>query len=509
MPLPIKLFLLVIIALIPRVIVFLQPHIITIDGTLYIKMAKLFLGGQYEGIRGSYFSLYPLLIFLVQKLVGDWELSGQLISITLGTLTVIPVFLLGVSLYNEKVGWFSALFYVSLPNLLRFNTQVIRDPTLWFLILFTIWFVWEGNKRRQPIFFALASICAGLGALTRVEGFVVWGALGVYLAFKKVIEISVKRKVLNLSLFILFFPLLLSIIFFPFEKSPSGMAFGEMTSFSLKFITEHAETMSRDPIRVLGEKAYDSLPHLTQDSLELASRHRILLAIVEVIYKFVKSANLLIILILIGFWKRRKEGFKSSDWFLLYVFAALFCMSVFYCRQIYYFSTRHGVTLVLPMLFFSGHGLELIAERFSQGLNRRTSGWSTVRKYLLHLLTILFIIIFLAQGISFERTGKFIQKEIGLWLNDNGYQGSVIMGPKKLLRLAFYANGTFLVMPDSWEKAIESIRKNGVRIVVVDSCTIEQDCPGLLTNLPQAGLFLLNGPSREKEKCPLRIFAVQ
>src|SRR4030043_1177847 len=137
MPLSGKLLFLVILALIPRIIVFLQPQIITLDGTLYIKMAKLFSEGQYGGTPGSYFSLYPFLIFLVQKVIGDWELSGQLISIVLGTLTVIPVFLLGRSLYDEKIGWLSAIFYITLPNLLKFDSQVIRDPTLGFLILFT------------------------------------------------------------------------------------------------------------------------------------------------------------------------------------------------------------------------------------------------------------------------------------------------------------------------------------------------------------------------------------
>jgi hypothetical protein len=103
-PLSGKLLLFVMAALIPGIIVFLQPQIITIDGTLYIKMAKLFSEGQYRGTPGSYFSLYRFLIFLVQKLVGDWERSGQLvISIILGSLTVIPVFLLGRSLYNEGI----------------------------------------------------------------------------------------------------------------------------------------------------------------------------------------------------------------------------------------------------------------------------------------------------------------------------------------------------------------------------------------------------------------------
>jgi 4-amino-4-deoxy-L-arabinose transferase-like glycosyltransferase len=511
MPLSIKLLLLVVIALIPRIIALLQPQIITIDGTLYISMAKLFAEGKYAGTSSSYFSLYPFLIFLVQKFIGDWELSGQLISIVLGTLTVIPIFLLGRSLYNEKIGWLSASFYITLPNLLRFDSQVIRDPTLWFFILFTIWLVWEGNKENRPILFALASISAGLGVLTRVEGFIIWGVLGFYIGFKKVVEISLKRKVVNLSLFILIFPLLLSITLFSFKKGPSGMALGEMTSFSLKFITAHAQTMlkPRDPIRVLEQKTYGSLPQLSQDSLELASRHRIVLAISEVIYKSVKSANLLIILILIGFWQRRKEGFKSSDWYLLYVFAALFCMSVFYCRQIYYFSTRHGLTLVLPTLFFSGYGLHLIAERFSQGLNRLTSGWSIVRKYLLHLLTIFFIIIFLVEGISFKRTDKFIQKEIGFWLKENGYQGSVVMGPEKFLRLAFYLDGRFVEMPSSWEKAIDSIRKNGVGILVVDSCTIEEDCPGFFANRSSDGFLILREIKEKGRGCLLQIYQVR
>ena len=508
MPLSIKLFLLVIIALIPRIIVFLQPQIITLDGTLYVKIAKLFSEGKYAGAPGSYFSLYPFLIFLVQKFIGDWELSGQLISIVLGTLTVIPVFLLGRSLYDEKIGWLSALFYISVPNLLKFDNQVIRDPTLWFFILFTIWLVWEGNKKNQPILFALASVSAGLGALTRVEGFIILGALGFYIAFKKGVEIPIKRKILNLSLFILIFPLLLSVILFSFKKHSSEMAFGEMASFSLKFITAHTRTVLKpqDPIDTMGEKTYFSLPMISQDALEFASRHRIVLAISEVIYKFIKSANLLILLIVLGIWKRKREGFASSDKYLLYIFAALFVMSIFYTRQLYYFSTRHGLTLVLPCLFLAGHGLTFMSEIFSQVFLRLTPGWIAIRRYQFHIIAIILIIVFLVQGVSFGRTGKIVQKEIGLWLKESGYQGSVIMGPKKFLRLAFYAGGKFIEMPGSWEKAMESIHQKEVKIVVIDSCTIEQDCPGFLENWSQVGLFQVKAFKKEKEKCAIQIY---
>jgi len=510
MPLFAKLCLLVLIALIPRFIVFLQPQIITNDGTLYIKMAKLFSEGNYSGIPGSYFSLYPFLIFLVQRLVGDWELSGQLISIVLGTLTVIPVFLLGRSLYDEKIGWLSAIFYITLPNLLEFDTQVLRDPTLWFFVLVTMWLVWEGSGKGHPLFFALASLSAGLGALTRVEGFVLWAALAFYIVFKKTGLLPVKRKILNLSLFVLIFPVLLSFVIFSFKKNPNQTAIGEMTSFSLTFIKAHVRTVLRpqDPIGTLGERTYSSLPAISQDALEFASRHRVVLAISEVIYKFFKSSNLLIILVLLGFWKRRKEGFSSSDKYLLYAFSILFLMSVFYARQLYYFSTRHGLTLVLPSIFFASHGLKAADAFLSQRMEYFNLGRSFTRRHLAMILTVFLSLFFLSQALGGNGNEKITIKQAGLWLKENGYRGSLIMGPKRFYRVAFYAEGRFVEMPDTWEKVSQSLHKNGVSVVVVDSCTIKEECPGFLENWPQAALFQVKRFERQKEKCATEIYAV-
>ncbi len=84
------------------------------------------------------------------------------------------------------------------------------------------------------------------------------------------------------------------------------------------------------------------------------------------------------------------------------------------------------------------------------------------------------------------------------------------MGPKKFIRLPFYADGKFLEMPDSWEKVVDSVQQNRIKIVVIDSCTIEQDCPGFLANSTRAGLSPLSGPPvRKKEKCPIQIYITQ
>jgi len=508
MPLSVKLGLLVLITLLTRILALFQTPIISTDGVFYIQAAKLFSEGRYAEI--GRFDLFPLMLLLVHKIIGDWELSGRLISITLGTLTVVPVFLLGRSLYNEKAGWLSALFYMTLPDFLKYDSDVLRDPTSWFFIATTLYLVWEGLKKNRLGLIGLASVSAGLGALVRVEGFIVWGFLVIFAAFRKVPRVSLRRRAFSVTVLILFFTFLLSPVLWSLKKHSSQIAFGEMISVRLKFITANARAVLQplDPIAWMDPKVYESLYYISRNAVDLASRHRVVLAISEVLYKLIKSANLLIVLILLGLWKRRKEGLEPPDWYLLYTFGALFCMSVLYTRQIYYFSTRHGLTLVLPCLFFAAHGLEFIAGTLSHRLNGFSSRWIVIRKYLIHIVTILLVIIFLAQGLSDRRADKIRLKEVGLWLKEKGYQGSVIMGPQRFLRLVFYAEGKFVEIPDSWGKLLDIIRQNGVKVVVIDPCTILQECPDFPKRLDGTALFRIQGPNGRGDRCSIQIYGV-
>jgi len=249
------------------------------------------------------------------------------------------------------------------------------------------------------------------------------------------------------------------------------------------------------------------LPMISKDALELAGRHRVWLGITEVIYKFIKSANLLIFFILLGFWKRKKEGFNFSDGYLLFVFAALFLVDVFYTQQRYYFSTRHGLTLVLPVLHFAGWGVMFASEALSRIKNRILPKGEFVMRYAPHLLALLLVIIFAFQGVS-SITNKLAFKEVGLWLKQEGYKGSVMMAPEGFVRLVFYADGTFVKMPASWEEAIRRIHQDKARIVIIDGRTVKDDCPGFIENWQQAGLFRLQGPVTKNERWVIEIYGV-
>ena len=98
-------------ALIVRLVALKQNYVIAHDGTLYIKMAKLFAAGQYQYeifSAGAYYAFFPLLIFAFHKVLGDWFLAGQLISLCFGSLTIIPLYLLARRLFDEQIALIGA-----------------------------------------------------------------------------------------------------------------------------------------------------------------------------------------------------------------------------------------------------------------------------------------------------------------------------------------------------------------------------------------------------------------
>lgn len=410
-----KLTFLVSITLLTRLYAFLQTQVITYDGMLYVESAKLFSEGKYEEIP-FLFNLYSFLLFLVHKLLGDWELSGQVVSVTLSILTVIPIFLLGRSLYNEKIGWLSSIFFIFLPDSLRYSSEVLRDPTSWFFMVLTLWLVWVGMQKNRFALFGAASLSAGLGSMNRAEGFVIWCALALFLAFQRTAGISIKNRGLNLAIFVLLFPLFLSPFLFLPRSNASQKALTKMPLYPTYFVKNYASValQPQDHIVAIGDKVYKSLPIASKNFLELASRYRMILVASEVVYKFIKSSNLLILLIMLGLWKRKTEGFESPDGYLLCIWGALFGISYLYALQNNYFSTRHGLTLVIPCLFFAGHGLIFAVESLSRGMNRVAPQWTFLKKYLFHILTSILILIFAIQALSIGRTDKVGIKRIGL-----------------------------------------------------------------------------------------------
>jgi DNA-binding MarR family transcriptional regulator len=78
----------------------------------------------------------------------------------------------------------------------------------------------------------------------------------------------------------------------------------------------------------------------------------------------------------------------------------------------------------------------------------------------------------------------------------------------RIKRVAFYADGTFLEMPESWEKEEEGIGQKEAKIVLIATCATEQDCPSFLTNWSGAGFLLLQEVNEKRKGCSIQIYQV-
>ncbi len=79
--------------------------------------------------------LFPLLIAAVSLLTHQLELAGRLISVTMGTLLVLPIYSITLHLYNRKVAYVAALLTACHPLLIGFASTVFSETTYITLVL--------------------------------------------------------------------------------------------------------------------------------------------------------------------------------------------------------------------------------------------------------------------------------------------------------------------------------------------------------------------------------------
>lgn len=138
--------------------IFLWQGSITSEGAEYPRLAESLLAGRgYQGIdtpgKNLWFPpLYPLAIAAVTLLTGDAEVSGRVISATLGALLPVPLYCIAHFVYGRSaatVTFFVAAFH---PRLAYYATTTLSETTFLTLILSATAFSFVSSRNR--------SICA-------------------------------------------------------------------------------------------------------------------------------------------------------------------------------------------------------------------------------------------------------------------------------------------------------------------------------------------------------------
>ncbi len=157
-----------------------NPGIIENEGGEYARLAENvfhrvgYIGTQ-RGTQLLFPPLYPLLTTLVMGVVGDSELAGRLTSLLMGSLLLIPVYLLITTIYSRKTALLGALLVALHPYLIQVSVSVLSEATYLFFMLCGLYSGIVALYRPSRRVMIYSGLAWGLAYLTRTEGLLGFG----------------------------------------------------------------------------------------------------------------------------------------------------------------------------------------------------------------------------------------------------------------------------------------------------------------------------------------------
>ena len=148
------------------------------EGSEYARIAEnLTAGHGYYGIATPgkqlmFPPLFPFMIAATSLVTRQAELAGRLVSVVMGTLLVVPVFLMARHLYHRATAYVAAWLIAVHPYLIGFSTTVNVEMTYLTLALTGIYFAFRALRAPEGRAFVLAGVFFGLAYLTRPEAVV-------------------------------------------------------------------------------------------------------------------------------------------------------------------------------------------------------------------------------------------------------------------------------------------------------------------------------------------------
>jgi 4-amino-4-deoxy-L-arabinose transferase-like glycosyltransferase len=487
-------------------------RVISSDGVAYASIARDILAGR--GLVGAtvFPPFYPLLVALSQLAVGEIELAGRLAALVMGSLLVVPVYLLGRELLDRRAGLVAAVLVTAWPSLRSWSTEVMSQSTYITLVLTGVYLAWRAQRTRSPSFALAGGAVMALAHLTRSEGILVYLAISLVLLVGAVLEREGReRRIVCLAAGWVAFVL----TFFPY-------------ALFLHNVTGSWQLTGKSRV-VLADALMD---YLGQPDLKRNPRYQAL-TYLDVIRNYPDflwanfSRNLGQIgreLLPLPLWGLALLGFSSGGWsrekalvrgYLLATFAPLTVIVVFFWTGPEY------IQAYLPVLFlWVGGGLLWLEgkatripwpERLGDFLRSRIGVLSTV------------VVVTLSAYLFWQQVpanphlpyhydqdgGRYDHKLIGLMLNKQLPREAKIM--TRWGRIAFYADRGWVDMPQaSLGEIVATARRQGARFLVVDGLVAEKR-PQLrllaepLSNAPEQ-IFFLGGSYDIRPLPELRLY---
>ncbi|OGU15952.1 MAG: hypothetical protein A2076_04735 [Geobacteraceae bacterium GWC2_53_11] len=183
-----------------RIILFGQGKVIAADGIGYVNIARAIFHDFNFSAASHFPPLYPIFIGMFSYLTPYDEMAGKIVSTIMGSLLVIPLYLLGTELFSKRVGYIASILAALSPTLVFLSGIVLSQSTYITLLVTALYLCWRTFKTNSRTMSLATGFMFGAAYLTRPEAIIVFvGISVVYLFFRP--ENLTAARTLKLLLF--------------------------------------------------------------------------------------------------------------------------------------------------------------------------------------------------------------------------------------------------------------------------------------------------------------------
>jgi len=157
-------------------------QVIAGDGPSYVAISRqIFERFDFTGSI-HYPPLYPILIGLANRLLHDYEAAGKWVSLLMGSLLPLPVYLLGRELYGRGAGYVAAAIVLVWPEFIFHSSTVLAYSAYFTLLTTGLWLLWLAHGRKSSAQAVASGLVLAVAYLTRQEAFISLSAVCFCLA---------------------------------------------------------------------------------------------------------------------------------------------------------------------------------------------------------------------------------------------------------------------------------------------------------------------------------------
>jgi hypothetical protein len=456
-----------------RTLIAANTYVISTDAERFLPIADLIRGGNFAtALSDDFHPLYPALMAGLSLLTGlDLEKCGVIISIVLGSLTIVPVYFITRELFSPLAGILAALVLAFNSFSAEKSANIMSEGATIFLMLCGAWALLWGVRRANLTYVAAAGALSGLAYLTRPEGLGIVLAGCVYLIICRKTSLTNRARIGGIAL-----ALAACVVF----AGPYAVYLGVKNPGGFDIVL----TQKKSVLQLLGLRPKPTVPQ-EAGSDSKAERKKLEKAlymkdaeprnpvqqVADILLEFTRTFGPLGVAALIGvivlFATRGRTW--GNAWLLLLV-GLYGAVNVLLSVNIYSAqgaSKRHILLVVTFCIPWAGYGMERFV-LWSRTLLSHRMPLTRATLAPLVFLALAFAVIWIFM-LGPRREGQLTVRYAGEVIRAQGVQSPLIMTGES--RIPYYAGGKLVSMPDNVkatpEMFLSYLKLRNVKFVVV------------------------------------------